>query len=156
MYGRVRSNREAARMSERSFRRENERRIEAAKRRESLRARKAAAAAAVVGAFALAAPAASSAASFVVHDSGTNSGVCVPNSAPAGCTLPDAVDQANANTENDVITFDSALSGSTILLTAGTNPGPLVVNSNYGLTITGLGADNLTIDADGDSYVFDV
>jgi len=143
-------------MSERSFRRENERRVAATKRRESLRARKAAAAVAAVSAFALAAPAASSAASFVVNDSGTASGVCVPNSTPAGCTLPDAVDQANANTENDVITFDSALSGSTILLTAGTNPGPLVVNSNYGLTITGLGADNLTIDADGDSYVFDV
>jgi hypothetical protein len=143
-------------MSERSFRRENERRVAATKRRESLRARKAAAAAAAVGAFALAAPAASSAATFVVNDSSTNSGVCAPNTTPAGCTLPDAVDQANANSENDVITFDSALSGSTIDLTTGTNTGPLVVNSNYGLTITGLGAANLEVTANYDSYVLDV
>src|SRR4051794_27654902 len=108
-------------MSERSFRRENERRIAAAKRRESRRAHKAAAAAVAVGAFALGAPAASSAANSVVNDSGTASGVCVPNSTPAGCTLPDAVDQANANTEDDVITFDSSLSGSTIDLSTGTN-----------------------------------
>lgn len=143
-------------MSERSFRRDNQRRIAAAKRRESLRARKAAAAAAVVGAFALAAPAASSAANFVVNDNGTNTGVCVPNATPAGCTLPDAVDQANANSENDTITFDSSLSGSTIDLSSGSNTGALVVDSPYGLTITGLGAQNLTISAGGNSYVLDV
>ena len=143
-------------MSERSFRRDQERRIAAAKRRESLRARKAAAAAVAVGAFALSAPAASSAANFVVNDAGTNSGVCLPNSTPAGCTLPDAIDQANANSEDDTITFDSALSGSTIDLTAGTNTGALVVNSDYNLTITGLGANNLTVSAGGASQVFDV
>jgi hypothetical protein len=144
-------------MSERSFRRENERRVASERRRESLRARKAAAAAAVVGAFALATPAASSAANFVVNDSGTASGVCVPNSTPAGCTLPDAVDLANANNEDDVITFDSSLSGSTIDLSTGTNTGPIVVNDpGYSLTITGLGANNLTVSAGGASQVFDV
>ena len=143
-------------MSERSFRRDQQRRIAAAKRRDSLRARKAAAAAVAAGAFALAAPAASSAANFVVNDAGTNSGVCAPNATPAGCTLPDAIDQANANTEDDTITFDSALTGSTIDLTSGTNTGPLVVDSNYNLTITGLGAGNLTVSAGGASRVFDV
>jgi hypothetical protein len=143
-------------MSERSFRRENQRRIATERRRESLRARKAAAAAVAVGAFALAAPAASNAANFVVNDNGTNSGVCVPNSTPAGCTLPDAVDQANANSEADTITFDSSLSGSTIDLTSGTNTGSLDVDSPYPLTITGLGANNLTVTAGGGSYVFDV
>jgi hypothetical protein len=143
-------------MSERSFRRENERRIATAERRESLRARKAAAAAAVVGAFALASPAASSAANFVVNTTDTGGTTCDPNDSTVPCALPDAVDQANATNEDDVITFSSALSGSTIDLSTGTNTGPLVVQSNYGLTINGLGAANLTVSAGGASYVFDV
>ena len=144
-------------MSERSFRRDYQRRIATAKRRESLRARKAATAAIAVGAFTLGAPAASNAASFVVNDASTASGVCVPDSTPAGCTLPDAIDQANANTEDDTITFDSSLSGSTIDLTTGTNTGPLIIDSPaYSLTITGLGAQNLTVDAGGASDVIEV
>jgi hypothetical protein len=140
-------------MSERSFRRENARRIASAKRRESLRARKAAAAAAVVGAFALAAPAASSAANFVVDTTNTGGTTC----APSPCSLPDAVDLANANNEDDVITFDASLSGSTIDLSTGTNTGPIVVNDlGYSLTITGLGASNLTVSGGGSSQVFDV
>ena len=143
-------------MSERSFRRENERRIAAVERRESLRARKAATAAAVVGAFALAAPAASSAANFVVNTTAAGGTTCDPNNTATPCSLPDAVDQANANTEADTITFDSSLSGSTIDLHSGAYTGPLTVDSNYGLTITGLGANNLTVDADGYTNVFDV
>jgi hypothetical protein len=140
-------------MSERSFRRENERRVASAKRRESLRARKAAAAAVAVGAFALASPAASSAANFVVDTTATGGTTC----APSPCSLPDAVDLANANTEDDVITFNASLSGSTIDLSTGTNTGPIVVNSpDYSLTITGLGANNLTVSGGGASKVFDV
>jgi len=143
-------------MSERSFRRENERRIEAAKRRESLRARKATAAAAVVGAFALAAPAASSAANFVVNTTASGGTTCDPTDTTVPCSLPDAVSQGNGNGEDDVITFNSSLSGSTIDLDAGTYNPPIVVNTPDAMTITGLGAGNLTVTASGAGNVFDV
>jgi hypothetical protein len=143
-------------MSERSFRRENERRVAAAKRRESRRARKAAAAAAVVGAFALTAPAASSAANFVVNTTDAGVTTCDPNDTSAPCSLPDAVNDANATAEDDVITFDSSLSGSTIDINAAPDAGPLTVSSSYDLTITGLGASNLTVTAGGTTQVFNV
>jgi hypothetical protein len=132
-------------LSERSFRRDYQRRLSAARRRHERKARKAAAAAAAVGAFALAAPASSSAANFVVTDSGDAG----PN------TLRQAVIDSNANTEDDTITFDSSITG-TITLTSG----PLVVNSvgptYHGLTITGPGSGTLAISGNDASNVFQV
>ena len=52
---------------------------------------------------------------------------------------------------DDTITFDSSLSGGTITLALG----ELAVNQNF-LTIQGLGAENITIDAGGNSRVFNI
>ena len=62
------------------------------------------------------------------------------------CSLRDAL--AAATTDGDVIVFDAALSGQIILL----SQGELVVDA--GITITGLGSANLTVDAGGNSRVF--
>ena len=64
----------------------------------------------------------------------------------SSCSLRDAL--AAADTDGDIIVFDAALSGQTISL----SEGQLVVD--VGLTITGLGSANLTIDAGNNSRVF--
>ena len=64
-------------------------------------------------------------------------------------SLREAIILANGNGEADTITFDSTLSG-TINLTAG----ELAITE--AVTITGPGADQLTIDAGGSSRVFNV
>jgi hypothetical protein len=143
-------------MSERSFRRDRERRIDAAKRREALRARKAAAAAALTGAFVLGAPAASSAATFVVNqtdDGPIGTTTCDPTDVTVACNLRDAVAGAAASAGADDITFDSNITGSTITL----NSGPIYVNDNDPLSIYG-GAtpDSIYVDGDYSSMVFDV
>jgi hypothetical protein len=143
-------------LSERSFRRDHQRRLNAAKRRHQIKARKTAAAAVAVGAFALAAPASSSAANLVVGSSADTTGA-VDCATPTNtdCTLRQAILDANANTADDTITFDSSITG-TITLTGG----PLVVDSSgptyYGLTITGPGAATLAISGNDSSNVFHV
>ncbi len=74
------------------------------------------------------------------------------NDAGAG-SLRDAIEQANANNEADIINFDQALSGQTINLTD-----RLDINDNNGnnLTINGPGANNLIINGTGDGFVFQV
>ena len=142
-------------MSERSFRRERERRLAAEERRESRRVHKAAAATVAAGAFALAAPAISSAATFTVNSNGdTGANNCAPDATPAGCELRDAIGDASSLAGADTIVFDSSISGQTITLGAA---GPLVVNDNYPLTIYG-GPTPGSIHVSGnDSYlVFDV
>ena len=62
------------------------------------------------------------------------------------CSLRDAL--AAANTNGDVIVFDAALSGQTISL----SQGQLLITA--GITITGLGSTNLTVDAASNSRVF--
>ncbi|TVQ42256.1 MAG: hypothetical protein EA365_15670 [Gloeocapsa sp. DLM2.Bin57] len=62
-------------------------------------------------------------------------------------SLRQAIENANATEELDVIEFDSSLEGETISLTSG----ELVVSNN--LIITGLGTEKLTIDG-GNSGVF--
>ncbi len=62
------------------------------------------------------------------------------------CSLRDAL--AAATTDGDIIVFDAALSGQTISL----SQGQLFVDA--GITITGLGSANLTVDAGGYSRVF--
>ena len=142
-------------MSERSFRRDYQRRLSAARRRHELRVRKTAAAAVAVGAFALAAPATSSAANLVVG-SGADTTGAVDCATPTNtdCTLRQAILDANANAEDDTITFDSSITG-TITLASG----PLVVDSAvspYGLTITGPGSGTLAVSGNDASSVFDV
>jgi putative cofactor-binding repeat protein len=142
-------------MSERSFRRDRERRVAAERRRDANRARKAAAAAAAAGAFVLAAPAVSSAATFTVtqtNDGPSGTTTCVAGDTVGPCNLRDAIDAAGAAVGADDIVFAAAISGDTITL----NSGRLVVNDNYPLTIYG-GAtpDSIYIDGNGDSMVFD-
>ena len=74
------------------------------------------------------------------------------NDAGAG-SLRDAIEQANANNEADIIDFAPALSGQTINLTD-----RLDINDNNGnnLTINGPGAENLIINGTGDDFVFQV
>jgi CSLREA domain-containing protein len=128
-------------MSERSLRRAHERRLAAERRRETLRRRRAGlATGAAIGATALFAPAAG-AATFEVNSLGDGAA----DACDATCTLRDAITLANANDEDDEITFVSGLTG-TIRLTAG----ELTVNSYYALTITGPGADVLAISGDAD------
>lgn len=62
------------------------------------------------------------------------------------CSLRDAL--AAATADGDIIVFAAALSGQTILL----SQGQLEVGA--GITITGLGSANLTVDAGGNSRVF--
>ena len=62
-------------------------------------------------------------------------------------SLREAITLANNTTGQDVITFDSSLAGKTILLTS--PAGQLEITD--ALTIKGLGADQLSIDANGNS-----
>ena len=64
----------------------------------------------------------------------------------SSCSLRDAL--AAATTDGDVIVFDAALSGQTISLSEGD------LRTEAGITITGLGSANLTIDAGYSSRVF--
>jgi CSLREA domain-containing protein len=132
-------------MSERTLRREHQRRIAGAKRRAL---RRAGIAAGVAGAFGLAAPAAQ-AANFEVNT--------LADHAPDGscdttpdCTLREAIILSNGNSEDDTITFHAGLTG-TIRLDG--TQGPLTVNtsSSYGLNIEGPGKDVISISGDSDN-----
>jgi CSLREA domain-containing protein len=143
-------------MSERSFRRDRVRRIAADRRRQALRKRRAGLVGGIaVGAFALA-PAAAHAAPFEVNT--LNDGVPDPSPGactvdPNGCTLREAINDANVSGTDDTITFQSGLTGA-ITLTQGS----LVVdkNSNNSTTITGPGADQIAVDGNDAYLVFDV
>lgn len=63
-------------------------------------------------------------------------------------SLRHAIVKANARSGADTVTFDSALSGKTIHLTSGQ------MKIKDDITIEGLGADQLTIDAGGRSRIF--
>jgi putative cofactor-binding repeat protein len=142
-------------MSERSFRRDRERRIAAERRRDTVRARKAAAAAAVTGAFVLAAPAISSAATFTVtqtNDGPLGTTTCVAGDTVGPCNLRDAIDAAATAAGADDIVFAASISGDTITL----NSGRLLVNDNNPLTIYGGPTPaSIHVDGDGTSMVFD-
>ena len=70
------------------------------------------------------------------------------NDSGAG-SLRAAIEAANAGGGADTISFDAALAGQTIVLTD-----ELLISDD--LTITGLGADQLTIDGNGDSRIFNL
>src|SRR5436309_1986375 len=135
-------------MSARSFRRNHQRRVAAAQRREVLRARRAGIAAApAIGATAVAAPAAQAA--IIPVTTKTDS---VPGSLRAAITT------ANGNAQPDTITFDSGVTG-TIFLTGGQLP---QITAPDSLTINGPGRDVLAVSGDGngdgtpDSRIFNV
>src|SRR6478609_6480140 len=73
------------------------------------------------------------------------------NDAGAG-SLRDAIDQANSSSGKDTIVFDKSVfvAGTKILLTSG----ELAITDH--LTINGLGADLVSIDAGGNSRIFDI
>jgi Ca2+-binding RTX toxin-like protein len=122
-------------MSARSFRRANERQTEREDRRR--RRRLTAAAGAALGGAVLFAPAAD-AATFTVtnlEDSGAGS-------------LRDAVEDANAAAGDDVVVFQTGLSG-TITLTSGA----IYIHSD-GLDIQGPGPDQITVSGDDSSQIF--
>jgi hypothetical protein len=143
-------------MSERSFRRDRERRIAAEQRREATRARKAAAAAALTGAFVLAAPAVSSAATFTVNqtaDGPIGTTTCAPDANTDPCNLRDAIAGADSASGADTIVFDSTITGQTITL----NSGALYVDDNYPLTIYGGPTPgSIYVDGNAASMVFDI
>ncbi|QDT82004.1 putative outer membrane protein PmpB precursor [Gimesia maris] len=64
-------------------------------------------------------------------------------------SLRDAIEQANANAGADSISFEAALAGETIVLTT-----ELQITDD--LTITGLGSDQLTLDGNSDSRIFNI
>ncbi len=73
-----------------------------------------------------------------------------PTYDPANLSLRDALALTNANPGTDTISFASALNGNTITLSLG----ELAITDSG--TIDGPGAANLTIDAAGNSRIFDV
>ncbi|QDT45553.1 putative outer membrane protein pmp20 precursor [Gimesia alba] len=64
-------------------------------------------------------------------------------------SLREAIEAANANAGADTISFDASLTGQTIVLTE-----ELLISDD--LTITGLGADQLTLDGNADSRIFNI
>ena len=69
---------------------------------------------------------------------------------PGDVSLRELLDFANASPGNDAISFAATLEGGTIQLTQG----QLLITDD--VTIEGLGADRLTIDANGGSRVFNI
>jgi hypothetical protein len=146
-------------MSERSFRRTKQRRLETERRRMALRARRARRAgltAVAAGAFALTAnvaPAAAVPMNFEVDDLGD--GPADGCDAAPSCTLRDAVAAADANGDDDTITFQSGLSGDILL-----NSGPIVIDDDYFLSITGPGdlggPGGIAVSGQGASQVLNV
>jgi hypothetical protein len=153
-------------LSARAFRRERERSAAAARRRAQLRLRRAGlAAGAAIGAFALA-PGAAQAADFEVNtlaDTTPDSSPGACTTAVDGCTLREAVDDANANSENDLITFQSGLSGTITLQLGQLSLGPLSPAPADAVTIDGGGVITVSGDTDssgtpspGDTRIFNV
>jgi hypothetical protein len=64
------------------------------------------------------------------------------------CSLGEAVSLSNTNVDADTIVFNSNLTGTTITLTTGE------LSVTDGVTITGPGASQLTVTADGNSRIF--
>jgi CSLREA domain-containing protein len=131
-------------LSARSFRRGREHRAAADRRREQLRLRRAGlAAGAAIGAFAVV-PAAAQAAGFEVNtlaDTAPDPSPGACTTAANGCTLREAINDANGNTANDQITFASNLSGTLKLtlgkLTVTTDPNGLSIDGGGRITISG-------------------
>jgi hypothetical protein len=104
------------------------------------------AATAAIGAFAVA-PTAAQAANFDVNTlSDAAADGCT--TAPNGCTLRDAITDAGANTESDLITFQSGLTGELELTQGQLQTGTANVDD---LTIQGPGAGAITISGDPDN-----
>src|SRR2546423_15348349 len=124
-------------MSARSFRRNHQRRLAAARRRDALRARRAGlAATAAIGATALMAPSAQGA---NLQVSNTADAL-----APPAGSLRAAITTANSNGTPDTITFNSGVTGTIYLA------GQLPVTAPDSLTISGPGRDVLTLSGDSD------
>ena len=81
------------------------------------------------------------------HDASTLDNVCDTDLATLGeqCTLRAAVEQANALVTDDLVTFNKLPANSMIILTTANN-GEIPIENNGGLTISGFGANLLTID----------
>jgi CSLREA domain-containing protein len=135
-------------LSTRGFRRERARRIAAEARRAELRRHRGGLVAGVAaGAFALAAPAAQ-AANFEVNTL-TDAAANGCTTAPAGCTLRDAITDAGANSQADVITFQSGLSGTLTLTQGELQTSQAVPPDNVSIQGPGGGAITISGDADG-------
>ena len=134
-------------MSQRSIRRAQQRRLAAEERRAALRRRRALlATGAALGVAALGAPAGQAATFEVTTNADSSVGSC-----GAVCSLRDAIEAANANSEADTITFASGVTGTITL--AGSQ---LSIDSPYDLTIAGPGAGALAVSGADSSRVFAV
>jgi CSLREA domain-containing protein len=137
-------------MSERSFRRAQERRAAAVRRREALlRRRRGVATGAAIGATAIFASSAHADAFQVNSLADDGDGFCATGNP---CTLRDALTEANKDSGPSTITFADSVRGIIVL-----TRGELTVASESGeLTVTGPGAQALTVSADGNSRIFDI
>jgi hypothetical protein len=93
---------------------------------------------------------------FVGTSADPGSGTAVDCTTPTNsdCSLRQAIDEANTNADTgDTILFNSSLSGSTISLDSGSGELPTITT---GLAIQGPGASQLSVDAGGNSRIFDI
>jgi CSLREA domain-containing protein len=133
-------------LSPRSFRRERERSAVAERRRQQLRLRRGGlVAGAAIGAFALA-PAAAQAQNFTVNTL-TDAPANGCTTAPGGCTLRDAMTDSSANSESDLITFASGLTGTLRLTQGELSTSTTAVDD---VTVQGPGAGAITVSGDAD------
>lgn len=135
-------------MSERSFRRAQERRRATEARRTELRRRRTGiAAGAAVGATVLFAPGVAQAADLEVNSTADAAAdTCDPVGTGNGCTLRDAFETAQTESVRDTITFAPGLTG-TIRLTEG----ELSMTNINGLTVTGPGRGVITVSGDANN-----
>lgn len=138
-------------MSQRSIRRARQRREAGERRREALRRRRAGlAVTAALGATALFAPGAS-AATFTVNSLNDGAPDVCDSTTTDGCTLRDAINDANSNGESDVITFAAGLTGTITL-----DPAQGQLNVNNAVSIEGPGASALTVSGGDATRIFNV
>ena len=134
-------------MSARSMARARERELDRDRRRLSRRVRRASAGAAVALGAGIALAPAADAATFNVNSN--NDGPA--NACDATCTLRDAIEAANADAAEDLITFAPTVTGSIEL-----DPGEGELPIEAATVIRGPGAEALTVEAFSSSQLFDV
>jgi hypothetical protein len=137
-------------VSIRSFKRSQTRRLDRERRRAATLKRRGLAAGLAIGASGVFA-AGAQAATYTVTTNADDApgGTCAP--APGTCTLRDALTAANADSSADTITFAPGVTSPITL-----SNGALPISGSGGLTITGPGAGALTVNAGGNSQIFDI
>jgi CSLREA domain-containing protein len=139
-------------MSARAIKRSHDRSLLKDRRRSVRRAKRASiAAGAALGATVMFAPSAEAATFEVNTLNDTAPDGCTAD--PDGCTLREAVADANATGDDDTVTFASGLSGEIVL-----SSGQITVSANYGggLEIVDDGTDEVSVSGNDNSRIFNV